>query len=319
MEDPYITSVYSNNNVQTLASVLRDEGYNTSFFHGGKTGTMGFDAFSKLAGFQEYMGMEDFIGEDSYDGSWGIYDEPFFQFFAEQLGRSPKPFFATFFSLSSHHPFKIPNQYKEVYKESEHPILNTVAYADMALKKFFVRAEKESWFDNTLFIVTADHTGPALNPEYATQLGSFAVPLLFYSPADSLLKGNVEEVVQHVDIFPTTLGHLGYDQPVFSFGRNLFSKDTLTRAFAINYLNHVYQYVEDDFLIHFNGEKVLGFYNYAQDSLLNKPLKEDKEFAERLKAMENRCKAIVQTYNQALIQNKQSIQTYQSKNHEENE
>lgn len=311
MDDPYITSVYSNNQLHTLASVLQLKGYNTSFFHGGKTGTMGFDAFAKLAGFEEYYGMEDFPNQESFDGNWGIYDEEFFQFFIEVLDGKPRPFFATFFSLSSHHPYKIPQQYADIFKENKHPLLNTIEYADMALRKFFETAQKSSWFNNTVFIITADHTGQALNPSYATQLGSFAVPLLFYSPSDTTLEGIDESEVQHLDIYPSVLGYVAHEDPVFSYGRNIFSSGK--NPYAINYLNNVYQYVEDDFVLHFNGDKSIGFYNYRVDSLLGNNLIGDTSFLKQIEAMEDRCKAIVQTYNNALIHNKQSVSVLDKK------
>lgn len=313
MDDPYITSVYSNNQIKTLASVLKDKDYHTSFFHGGKTGTMGFDAFAKLAGFEAYYGMEDFPDQDGYDGNWGIYDEEFFQFFIEVLEGEPTPFFATFFSLSSHHPYKIPQRYADMYKDSKHPLLNTIEYADMALKKFFESAQSSPWFDNTVFIITADHTGQALNPSYATQLGSFAIPLLFYSPSDNMLKGINETVVQHLDIYPSVLGYLGHKDPVFSYGRNFFSSERQKSPYAVNYLNNVYQYVEDDFVLHFNGDKTIGLYNYKVDSLMNNNLMRDAAFLKQIEEMEERSKAIVQTYNNALIHNKQSISQFDKK------
>lgn len=307
MDDPYITSVYSNNQLHTLASGLKQKGYSTSFFHGGKTGTMGFDAFAKLAGFEAYYGMEDFPNQESYDGSWGIYDEEFFQFFVEVLDRRPSPFFATFFSLSSHHPYKIPQQYADIFKGSKHPLLNTIEYADMALRKFFETAQNSSWFNNTVFIITADHTGQALNSSYATQLGSFAVPLIFYSPNDNMLKGMNESVVQHLDIYPSVLGYLGHKDPVFSYGRNFFSSERQRNPYAINYLNNIYQYVEEDFVLHFNGDNSIGFYNYSVDSLLSNNLIEDALFLKQIEEMEVRCKAIIQTYNTTLIHNKQLV------------
>lgn len=304
MEDSYITSVYANNQLDALPVILKKQGYQTAFYHGGKTGTMGFDAFVKVTGFDAYFGMEDFDGKNSYDGLWGIYDEPFFQFFARKLNEMEPPFFSAFFSLSSHHPYTIPEQYKDTFKEGKHPLLNTVAYADMALRLFFEQVKEETWYNNTLFVITADHTGQSFNPPFATRLGNYAVPLLFFSPNDSTLKGVREEVAQHIDILPSTLEYLGYSQPFFSFGQAQI--DTNQEGFAINYLNNIYQFVEGDFVIHFDGEKTVGYYNYINDSLLHHNLRSD----ERMIAMERKCKAVIQTFNYALINNQQSVETY---------
>ena len=309
MEDPYITSVYSNSQIKTLASILAGQGYHTSFFHGGTTGTMGFDAFSKLAGFEFYYGMEDFDGGDSYDGNWGIYDRPFFQFFGNKLNNTPEPFFSTFFSLSSHHPYKIPVQYEDQFKDAKHPLLNTVAYADFALRNFFEQVKDLPWYERTLFVITADHTGQSLNPSYATQLGSFAVPLIFYAPGDTLLNGVRTHATQHIDIQPTVLGYLGYDEPFFSFGKNALENDTT--GFAINYLNNVYQFIQGDYVLHFNGEETIGFFNVKKDSLLIHPLKSDTAILSKRNTMEQQTKAVIQTYNEALIDNKLTVETFQ--------
>lgn len=306
MEDPYITSIYSNNNISALPSLLREKGYHTSFFHGGITGTMGFDAFCSLAGFQEYYGMEDFSGEYSFDGAWGIYDEPFFNFFGQKLEKMPEPFFASILSLSSHHPYSIPEQYKEKFNESPHPLLNTIAYSDMALQQFFEKAQGMPWYKNTLFVITADHTGQNFNTEYASPLGNFAVPLLFYAPSDSQLKGVSEEVAQHIDITAAILDYLQYEDPFFNFGTNTLSKNE--KGFAINYLNNMYQFIQGDHVLYFDGKKSVGLYNYKNDITLSIPLNSADSIGV---SMERKCKAVIQTYNNALINNHQTAKAYQ--------
>ena len=82
---PYVISERSGNRINSLASVLNGEGYQTSFFHGAPNGSMGFDAFTKIAGYQRYFGKNEYGHDDGFDGVWGIWDEPFFQFFADEM------------------------------------------------------------------------------------------------------------------------------------------------------------------------------------------------------------------------------------------
>ena len=83
MDNAFITSSYAMNSYIGLPKLLNNEGYSSSFFHGGKKGTMGFFQFSRRSGFQNYFGMEEYNNNDDYDGCWGIYDKPFFNFFTQ--------------------------------------------------------------------------------------------------------------------------------------------------------------------------------------------------------------------------------------------
>ncbi|MBC8474797.1 MAG: LTA synthase family protein, partial [Cryomorphaceae bacterium] len=100
MDNPLITSSYAQNNFESMASLLNKEGYNTSFYHGGMKGTMGFYSFSKKAGFTDYFGMQEYNNADDFDGTWGVYDGPFMQYFANGLNGKKEPFFSTVFSSS---------------------------------------------------------------------------------------------------------------------------------------------------------------------------------------------------------------------------
>jgi len=105
MDWPYINSAYAGNKINSLPGLLRQEGYTTAFYHGGTNGTMDFDGFARIAGFEHYYGRTQYNNDKDYDGNWGIFDEPFFSYFADNLNKTKQPFFATIFSLSSHHPW----------------------------------------------------------------------------------------------------------------------------------------------------------------------------------------------------------------------
>ncbi len=182
MVEPYFLTSYSGNKINSIASILRNEGYHTAFFHGAPNGSMGFQAFANVAGFQEYYGLNEYPSSEGFDGMWGVWDEEFFQFFADKLNDFKQPFCAALFSVSSHHPFKVPERYEGRFPKGTLPIHQCVAYTDYSLKKFFEKASKMSWFDNTLFVFTADHANQSYYPEYKTNIGVFAVPIIFHKP-----------------------------------------------------------------------------------------------------------------------------------------
>ena len=112
MDRPVLMSNYKKNDIVGLPMLLKKHGYNTAFFHGAYNGSMGFDAFCKKIGFDAYYGRNEFGDETYYDGTWGIFDEHFLHYMALQLTRTPEPFFAGVFTISSHHPYTIPEEYK---------------------------------------------------------------------------------------------------------------------------------------------------------------------------------------------------------------
>lgn len=297
----YITMVYSNNKIMSLASTLKTKGYKSTFFHGGSNGTMNFDGFCGTAGYDTYFGRTEYNNEKDYDGEWGVWDEPFLQRTAQELDKQTQPFLATVFTLSSHHPFKIPEQYKSKLPKGELPIHKCVAYTDYALQQFFNSIKKSKWFANTLFVFTADHTGPSeKNVIYSSMYGIFEIPLFFYVP-DNSLKGIDNNVAQQIDIMPTTLSMLKYNKSFFAFGTNLNDSTQTQNRFAINFYNGFYQYFYGNAMLHFNGEKLVAYYDYKADTNLNYNMVKD------IPVSDKKIKAFIQLYNNDIIHNKISV------------
>lgn len=303
MVEPYFLTSYSGNKINSIASVLRAEGYYTAFFHGAPNGSMGFQAFANVAGFQDYYGMSEYPSSHGFDGMWGIWDEEFFQFFADKLNEFKQPFCVALFSVSSHHPFKVPERYEGKFPKGTLPIHQCIAYTDYALKRFFEKASKMNWFDSTLFVFTADHANQSYYPEYKTNAGAYAVPLVFYK-ADGSLQGEVNELAQQIDIMPSVLGYLNYPKPFFAFGRNVF--DGKQEPFVINYTANTYQLFMGDYLFLFDGSKATGLYLFKTDKILNQNLL--GKYPEVESRMETTLKAIIQQYNNRMIEDKLTVQ-----------
>jgi phosphoglycerol transferase MdoB-like AlkP superfamily enzyme len=297
---PYFLSPYSGDRINSLSSLLKEKGYHTSFFHGAPNGSMGFQAFMNLAGTDEYYGMTEYGNDDDFDGLWGIWDDKFFDFYAEKLKTFKQPFVSTIFSLSSHHPFKIPDGMEGKYPEGTLPIHKCVGYTDDALRNFFNKMKAMPGYENTLFVITADHTSS--NIEYAenrTAWGFYSIPIIFFKPGDELV-GRKKEIAQQIDIMPSVLGYLHYDKPFVGFGRDIFRERR--EPFAFNYKDNTYQLFSGDYLLVFDGLKSIGLYNFKTDKMIEHNLIQDR--SELILKMEPLMKALIQQYNNRLIEDR---------------
>ena len=302
--EPFILTPSSMNDYTGLAGILGQEGYETAFFHGAQNGSMGFQAFAQKIGFKHYFGRTEYEaakGTDDFDGTWAIWDEPFLQYYAEEMGKMKQPFMTAVFTASSHHPFVIPEQYKQQFPEGKLEIQKCIRYTDMAIGKFFETASKQPWFENTIFVLTSDHTNMSDHDYYQTDLGGFCSPIIIYEPSHP--EGQViDKIAQHIDILPTVLGMLGYQKPYFGFGIDLLntpSEDT----WAVNYLSGIYQYVRNGYVLQFDGQKTKGIYSLS-DSLMQQNLIHQPSVVSHKSQMERELKAIIQQYMERMTQNR---------------
>jgi phosphoglycerol transferase MdoB-like AlkP superfamily enzyme len=298
LETPYVISHYANNQINGLAELLKKKGYYSAFFHGAPNGSMGFDSFTKMAGFDDYFGLNQYPDKSDFDGIWGVWDEPFFKFFATKLNSFKQPFLASIFTVSSHHPFKVPEKYTGKFKKGPAPILEVVGYTDFALRKLFHDMSLSPWFKNTLFVITADHTNESIHKEFQNNFGAYCVPIIFYKPGSDL-KGFKHRIAQQIDIMPTVLNYLNYDEEYIAFGNNLL--DDSYESFAFNTNGSTYNLYMKDHILEMIDNKAVGLYNYKNDlSLENSLIGKEPDIE---KQMEEKLQAIIQTYNSRLIDN----------------
>ncbi len=296
---PFITSQFATNEISGIPALLKKKGYHSSFFHGGRTGTMGFDYFAKLSGIDHYYGKEDYPWDDGSDGKWGIYDEEYFRFFKQKLSSFPEPFFSCFFSLSSHHPYEVPEKYNDSFRKGSLEIHKTVQYTDYALGKFFEWAQEEDWYSNTLFIITADHTSQTEVKKYHTLSGAYQIPLLFYHPSEDFVSQKVDAFCSHIDIFPTVMDYLNFPDKFNSFGNSILTNPN--QNMVVTYTHTKYQYLTDWKALYFDGIEFTAF-NDLRDDLLQKINLIDKP--NRCTDFDrNRLKAMLQTFSSRMKQN----------------
>lgn len=293
-----ITSSYSVNKVNGLPKILRDQGYKTSFFHGAFNGSQNFDQYSIVAGFEDYYGKDEYDGPEAFDGKWGIFDEEFLQFFNKKLNTFQEPFFSTIFTVSSHNPYIIPKKYASNFPKGKTKIYESVAYSDFALKKFFESAKKETWYKNTIFVITSDHTSSEpTNDLYKTNVGKFRIPILFFDPSNNNIIGTHEKNFQQIDILPSVLDYLGISTKIISYGKSY----TSSKDFVVYYLDNIYHLIDGDYYLAFNGTETLALYNFKEDPLLKKNLLSLE--IEKAKSLETFLKAYIQSFNERMIDN----------------
>ena len=299
--EPFILTPSSMNDFTGLAGILAGEGYQTAFFHGAQNGSMGFEAFARKTGFQRYYGRTEYEaahGTDDFDGTWAIWDEPFLQYYAEEMSRMQQPFMTAVFTASSHHPFVVPEQYSERFPEEGKEIHKCIRYTDQAIGRFFQTASKQPWFQNTLFVLTSDHTNMSSHAEYQTDLGGFCSPIIIYDPSKP--EGTmVDKVAQQIDILPTVLGLLGYQKPYLAFGIDVLNTPA-DDCWAVNYLNGIYQYVRYGYVLQFDGAKTKAVYR-LDDRLMQQNVVGQVAVQAR---MEREVKAIIQQYMERMTQNR---------------
>tara|TARA_R110002126_G_scaffold69492_2_gene175415 strand:- start:2319 stop:4250 length:1932 start_codon:yes stop_codon:yes gene_type:complete len=298
-KDAFTSSPYPKQKIESLVSTLKGEGYDTSFFHGAANGSMGFLGFSNILGIDHYYGRTEFNDDSQFDGFWGIWDEPFLQFMKNTLDKKKTPFFASVFTVSSHEPYNIPKKYKNRFKEGGVPIHKCAEYTDFALKRFFDEAKKQPWFDNTIFVLVADHCNQIFYDEFQKPMNRFAVPILIYKP-NSEYVGVDDQWAQQIDIYPTILDMIGYDKPFRSWGRSLIDKKT-SQPFVINSTGTIYQFAKGNYICTFDGKSVLGFYDKEDKALKFNLIKNrNKEMDD----IELNCKAFIEDYMNRVIDKK---------------
>ncbi|MDE6716893.1 MAG: LTA synthase family protein [Muribaculaceae bacterium] len=299
---PFVLTSGAMNELRGLPRVLGDAGYYTAFFHGARIGSMGFDGIARSIGFSNYFGREDYESEtdekpgEYFDGYWGIWDGPFLQYYARKLSEFPEPFMGAVFTLSSHHPFHVPKEYDGKFPKGTAPIHQTIGYTDNALREFFATAKLQKWYDNTIFVITNDHTNERCFDEYRSTISTFYGPVIIFDPSGRLPRGRQPGIAQQTDIMPTVLGLTGATQDYVAFGKDLFHTPP-EESWAVNYAG-LYQYVKYGYVLQFDGRKSVGLYRIGDHKMERNLLGSDPATERK---MELELKALIQQYMRRML------------------
>lgn len=245
-----------------LGSILGEQGWDTSFHYGVERTIMGFEPFTRRAGFTTYRSVDDYPGSDpaARDGRWGVYDHLYFLDTARWLDARPQPFLALLFSLTPHDPYTLPADRAAAYAPYAHETgyQRCLRYSDASLGEFMDHARRQPWFADTLFIVTADHTRFAPPNSY---VDAFRVPLLLYAPA-FIPPGVRDTLGSHVDILPTVLDVLDVPARHASMGRSLLAPGA---RFAVTWRDRGYAFFDDEHALLHDLRQPLGLYAWRSD------------------------------------------------------
>ena len=299
----YTSSPYANKKIASIVSALNEMDYDTSFFHGAPNGSMGFLGFGNVLGYDHYYGMTEYNNDADYDGIWGIWDEPFLDFTANILSKKKQPFMGTIFTVSSHTPYIIPKKYEGKFPKGDIDMHQCIGYTDFALKKFFDKVSKEPWYQNSVFVITGDHSNQIHYSEYSKIVNRFGLPLLIFDPLGKY-SGVDNSLAQQIDIYPTLMTIAGYKKPFRSWGNSLVG-DTIRSPFVITHTGTNLLFLKDSLIYMGNEDKALGLYHMEDKGLTHNLMSEKERETEQMKAMAN---GFMQDYMNRIIEGRLDVQ-----------
>ncbi|WDS35739.1 LTA synthase family protein [Pseudoxanthomonas sp.] len=222
----------SQSNFFTVAQLLGRRGYDATFYYGGES------HFDNMRGFFLGNGFNRIIDQKAFDkpaftGSWGVSDEDLFaradtEF--NKLHAQGKPFFGLVFSSSNHDPFEFPDGRIDLYEQPKQTRNNAAKYADYAIGEFFKKAMASPYWNDTVFLVVADHDSRVF--------GKNLVPISNFHIPGLILGGGIaprrdDRIVSQVDLAPTLLSLMGIDDPTPMVGQDLTDPSHLVPGRAL--------------------------------------------------------------------------------------
>lgn len=205
-----------------LPSVLKNNGYRNLFFMTHESQYDNMNAFLRTNGFDEIYAQENYPPEKVVN-SFGVQDDYMYQYALPVLNEKAKtgvPFFSVLLSISNHPPYVVSSCFKP---HSEKPEDQIVEYADWSIRQFMQEAEKQPWFDNTIFVFLADHGKMVGVPECEIPQSYNHIPLMIYGK--NITPGVHEGFGGQIDVAPTLLGLLNINYVQNNFGVNLLEEE----------------------------------------------------------------------------------------------
>lgn len=260
----------------TLGSILQQQGYYTQFIYGGEAHFDNMRSFFTGNGISDVVDISKII-EPAFVGSWGASDEDLFNTAHQQLSQlhqSGKPFFSLIFTSTNHTPFEFPDDRIELYEQPKSTAYNAVKYADWAMGKFFEKAKTSEYWNDTVFLVVADHD----NRVYGRNLipvEKFHIPGLILGGV--VKPGTIESVASQIDLAPTLLSLAGISACHPMDGRD-FIADPTSPGRALLQFDNLFALMREDELIILrpNDKAISATYDRKSQhlSLSNKPVSE---------------------------------------------
>lgn len=305
----YMLSPYNSNMLDAPARLLKNEGYSTIFYFGCNHGSFHIDQTAHASGFSRIIDREIYGDDSEFDGHWGIFDHAMGEYAAEDLSTIREPFFAGWFTLNAHNPFTKPEHWHpDGYLHPEASAQRGMEYTDRALRHFFEIAKQQKWYNNTIFVITADHGNRDLkNTPYDTPYIKYLIPFILYTPDGSIEPGHIDDrMMTQFDIAPTILGLVNYPHDYIALGTDLF--DTQTERYAIGFTDNQYRVTGLRYVVLLSSDAttVQSVFDIAADPLMTSSTNEFDH--EEIHKMVHWAQAFLQDYTQRIINDQLSIQ-----------
>ena len=247
---PLISQVESQQEVETVASLLKNIGYSTWFMYGGDADFDNMKGFVLANGFDHLIEQNDFP-KNTPGTMWGVFDEYLFDYAESILDTSQVPVLLTMFTTTNHQPWKIPKQMEEVIphflnkNKRIKKVMRTMAYTDYIIGEFIEDNRSEAWFQNTIFVFISDHGINEYSGMYEDPRNAH-IPFIIYSPAIIIKSKKINEVTSQIDVLPTLLHLIGYPKPFDLMGTNILSDNY--SGVACRIVNDHCMWFEGDYL-----------------------------------------------------------------------
>ena len=249
----------------TLAQLLSEHGYESSFIYGGESQFDNMRRFFMNNGFGKVVDEKDYANP-AFVGSWGVSDEDLFDRAHEEFSAArDKPFFGLVFTSSNHSPFQFPDGRIELYDDEKGTVNNAVKYADYALGRYFDVARKSDYWDATIFLVVADHNSRVYGNE-VVPVSRFHIPgLILGGPVSPAI---FDPVASQIDLAPTLLSLIGVSSEHPMIGHDLTLPEALlSPGRAIMQFNGTQAYMEGDRVAVLQKDKPIEEYTYESGRL----------------------------------------------------
>ncbi|MDP4280645.1 MAG: sulfatase-like hydrolase/transferase [Bacteroidota bacterium] len=211
----------------SMVKILKKEGYHTSFYFGGQL------IYGNMRGYMMFNEFDRITEGENFPsafprGKLGIHDQYTLNYQLQQLNKEPVPFFSSLFTVSTHSPWDQPYPKPLKWGDNEHEYINAAYYTDHCLGEYFRKAKQEPWFDNTLFIIVADHSHNSYRNWHPLSQEYHRIPMLFYGNVikDQYKGKKWSKMGNHNDIPATLLAQLHLSAKSFQWSKNLFNPYT---------------------------------------------------------------------------------------------
>ncbi|RWU11622.1 LTA synthase family protein [Pseudidiomarina gelatinasegens] len=249
----------------TIADALKRQGYTTEFIYGGESHFDNMAAFFTGNGFSNIIDQDEF-SNPVFEGSWGVSDQDLLTMLharlIEQQGSS-QPSFTLAFTSSNHEPFEFPDNQIALSEHPKQTVNNAVKYADHALGQFFDRAMQSDYWQNTLFLVVADHD--------TRVYGNDLVPIQKFHIPGLILGGDIsprviDTVTSQIDLTPTLLSLAGVSAYVPTLGQDLSNPETPPANRAMMQFGDSYGWLQGNQLTVLTTDGKQHQFTYQRDS-----------------------------------------------------